>query len=258
MEAISEAGGQLYYDYQRTMIEDPESKEATVGYSVQAEVPGPEWLRAVVGDHYFITPLYLSLKQQAVIDQDRLSYLGDLPEIEALSVYDVTLRKEDLAHFLRLPRLRSVIFGPKTLSSIEGSHDFEFLARCRDLQDLTLDGPCFGDAAAASLGQATDARQLYLHYTAIGDAGLAHFKGMSHLSALGLNGTRVTDAGLAHLQPLTQLSYLGLSETQVTDAGLEHLKALVSLQRVALWGTKVTKEGLAKLKAALPNCNITP
>jgi hypothetical protein len=102
VEAITELGGQFSYDYQRkpglsggvfirgTMGPVPHS------YSDRVEPPGPAWLRRLMGEHYFVTPVRLSIGDQRVIDEGRLRYLRDLPRIEELSLANVVVRPDDL------------------------------------------------------------------------------------------------------------------------------------------------------------------
>jgi hypothetical protein len=239
VEAISELGGEFAYDYQKVRTSEhpllsrfPNEGFPEYMFWNDVEPPGPEWLRNVVGDHYFITPLRLSVRQQMIIDQDVLAHLRDLPKIEEFWVHDVKLRTKDLAHLRHLTKAQSILFGDETLSAIEDEHGFEFLAKCTSLQQLQLKSPCFGDGAAAYLSGATDIRTLILHDTAIGDAGVAHFKRMR------------------------KLEHLGLGRTNVGDAGLEHLKSLVGLRTVELLHTKATKQGVSALKAAMPNCKV--
>ncbi|MHC4398485.1 MAG: leucine-rich repeat domain-containing protein [Planctomycetota bacterium] len=252
VEAISEMGGEFCYDYQA----QPQADGPGKSYSYRVEPPGPRWLRQLLGDHYFITAVRLLVRDQRVIDEGRLEYLDDLPDLEQLMFYNVELRDRDLAHLKHLPNLRLLLFGRGTLSGDDGPRQFDFLESCPRLEVLSARNSHFGDRGAAHLRHATNLELLFIYETPIGDDGLARLKHLTELKMLGLARTGVTDAGLAHLRSLGKLTYVSLSRTDVTDAGLEYLKDVKSLTEIELRGTRVTKEGVDKLRSALPGCEI--
>src|SRR5688572_1612308 len=69
VQAIQRSGGEFNYDYQR--IPSPSGQR----YSNRAEPPGPKWLRRILGDHYFITPVALRIGRQTGIKDDCLVHL---------------------------------------------------------------------------------------------------------------------------------------------------------------------------------------
>jgi hypothetical protein len=245
---------QLHYDYQK--VPNPGMR-----WDTRAEPPGPQWLRQLVGEHYFITPVLLAVEDQGVIDETGLAFLDDLPDLEEVYLgprinREMRLRDGDLAHLKHLTKLRELHFGRDTLSGPDGPRRFDFLSNCRRLEELCAPHSHFGDADLEHLRRARNLRILLLNNTLVGDDGLAHLKRLTKLEMLELSRTKVTDAGLAHLGSLSKLTYLGLIDDNVTDAGLDHLKGLTGLTHLQLTGTRVTAEGVKDLQSALPNCRI--
>jgi hypothetical protein len=259
VEALGKMGVQIRYDYEV----EPNPRGFGFQYNPDLQPPGPEWLRELLGEHYFITPVWLSINDQDAIDRGCLTYLDRLPDLEQVSLgpmvnREMNLRDSDLAHLKHLTRVRMLHFGRcwGALSGHDTPRDFGFLSKCRRLEWLSADHSPFDDAALAHLKRARNLRQLLLSDTLVGDDGLAHLKGLPKLELLELTRTQVTDAGLAHLASLKSLTYVGLNENNVTDAGLEHLRALTNLTRLGLSGTRVTEKGVKDLQSALPKCRI--
>lgn len=281
VEVLANLGAELWYDYQKVPGERLGINDlAERCFDANARLPD-SWLRSMLGDEYVAHPLKLKIGHQRVIDNDGLAYLPDLPHLEAIMVYRVQLRDQDLS-YLRLPNLRYAHFFEGTLAQIEHTTSFSFLANCPRLEDVILSGQGFRGDAAKYLSGLTRLRGLALRQVAIddaglgslrdltrlelleleapniGDVGLGHLREMKALVALSLRNTRVTDDGLRHLEGFTNLGYLNLDGTAVTDAGVEHLRGLPSLKRVEVHAPAVTARGVERWRAALPTCNVNP
>jgi hypothetical protein len=256
VEAFTRRGASINYSYQEHPSPVP-SSTFNIDYDYRTQTPGPEWLRRLIGDKYFVTPVSLRIFQPAIVTDGAMPLIGDLPHLERLRVTDLTLSSSELVHLRQLPRLKLLTFSGNSISPTEASPDFEFLSRMSQLEVFSIDAPQFGDDQMKSLANCSQLRQAFLQETTVGDAGLAQLAHMRNLQMLNLMRTKVTDAGMKHLARLPKLTYLCLLETDVTDVGLADLAGMAGLTNLELHGSQVTRDGVRRLRQALPNCEIT-
>jgi hypothetical protein len=277
-EALTRAGGKVYYDYQRIPgTFDPD-----------APLPISPWLGRILGEDLFRSVVHVSL--ESVSDTDEcLKWLPNLPTLEELMVdtspmdlaeghyqgwvrQDLALKgkpatEQGLQHLKHLNNLRELGIAGAQLSGSELRH----IAHLHRLERLCIIRTTISDQALSHLAELAGLKDLMLSYTTIGDPGLVHLKGLSDLEKLNLEYTFITDrgleylaglrnlkdlriahndisdAGLIHLQDLSQLEWLSIEDTRVTDAGLAHLRNLDSLQCLIAWGTRIGDAGLVWL-----------
>ncbi len=225
-------------------------------YSHQVERPGPSWLRRILGDHYFITPLVLSIGNQSGIKDDCLSRLDALPYLEVATFYKVKFRDSDIVNLSHLKNLRSLTLAEGTLSGIDGPHQFDFLKQLSKLESLSLIDSQFGNNEAENLERMPNLKTLFLYKTALGDDGLAHLQHLNNLEMLGLSGLNVTDRGVAYLSVLPKLIYLSANNTGISDSAIGSLTKMSSLRELELHKTHVTREGIGRMRKAMPHCKI--
>jgi hypothetical protein len=276
VERIKSHGGQIWYDYQ--VLDDPKSTLPL--FDIYALPPGPEWLRRVLGEHYFITPIHLLISDKRVIDEGDLALLRDLGELEELSFNRLPLDDSDVAQLPPLKKLRRLSIDASTRAADNRIEDFSFLRGFPRLEELNVSFSKFSDDDAKYLTGATELRRLLLASTELGDEGLRHLESLTNIEALNLSNTNITDAslarmrsfprlrflilnataisddGLKRLQSVPRLTSLDLIHTPITDAGLENLKPIRSLKRVEVIGSPVTLEGVADFLRALPTCRV--
>ena len=253
VEAIELSGGRFNYDYQRVPTPSGRSGQR---FSYKVQPPGPKWLRKIVGDHYFITPVTLLIGEQPGIKDDCLKHLDALPSLESAMFYNVPITDRDSSHFRHPTNLRFLTFNEETLSGESAPRQFDFLQYLPKLESLSLIDSRFGDSDARFLKRTVDLNTLFLYDSAIGDEGLAQLQHLKKLEMIGLGGTRVTDAGIARLTPLPKLRYASLNNLNLTDAAIEAFSKMSSLRDLELHNTKMTREGLSKLRTLLPKCEI--
>jgi hypothetical protein len=261
VEALTDAGAEFNYSYQvvdPNSVPVPPSDFGRIGkvYGYQVEPAAPSWLRNLIGDHYFITPVRLSVRKKGQIDHNVLAHLKALPHIEELWFQDVELDDDDVANLKHLRKLKMLTFVDGTLSGSNPPRNFEFLRHLRKLESLTLSNSEFGDRDAANIAHTSTLKDLYLYASAIGDDGMVQIQRLTNLELLGLNGTRVTDTGIARISGLQKLHYLALSDCKVTDEAIQHLLKMSGLRTIELYRTKVTKKGFRDLRQALPSCKV--
>jgi hypothetical protein len=133
-----------------------------------ASLPGPAWLRRLVGDHAF-------LRLRAVgtynATEDDLRLISQFPSIEWLSL-DARLRDEGM----------------------------EQVARLRNLKELELEAPHVTDRGLAHVARLHKLERLAIGYARITDAGLKHLAELSNLKSLLLDRTQVTGEGVNWLR----------------------------------------------------------
>ncbi len=256
VDAFLQRNAAISYSYQERPDPDPASTFG-VSYRYDVEPPGPRWLRRVIGDKYFVTPVSLRVSDAAVVTEGAWPLIGDLRHLERLTVGNLRLSNRELASLRRLPRLKLLTFDKDSISPAEGSPDFEFLSRMQQLEVFSIGAAQFGDAQLKWLANCPQLRQAFLYRTSISDNGLTALAGLNNLELLGIAWTPITDAGLVHLSKLPRISYLSLNETQVSDAGLKHLAKISTLTEVELNRTQVTAAGVEELRRALPGCRVS-
>lgn len=190
--AIDSFGGLVRYDYEfdsrRSPVDD-------------AAIPGPAWLRALLGDDLFRSVYSVHLPGRSVTDAE----LECLKGFTSLKRLDLTAAQQD----------------DTTQVSDAG---LDCLSHLTQLEELYLTFTAFTDTALEHLKGLTKLRRLSLFGTKVTDTGLGHLTGLPNLVELWLSDTRVTDAGLQHLKGLPQLERLWLDNTQVSDAGVAKLQ----------------------------------
>ena len=168
-----------------------------------ASPPGPEWLRNLIGEHYFVRVVRLNFEQTQTHDGD-LEWLTSLPHLRWLSLYDTPVTDE----------------GMKPVGSLS------------KLETLYIFDTKIGDEGLKHISNLKKLREIQAGSSQITDDGLAHLSSLIQLERLFLNSTRVTDAGLKHLQGLRNLKYLNLCDTAVSEQGAAKLKGSLPSCRI--------------------------
>jgi len=215
----------------------------------------PDWLRPLHG-HGLVARIddddeVTEITAGSVVDDDLLAKLKTLPKLRNL--YVETSQKitgRGLGHIGEMPALQSLQFYSVTLPDDGLVH----LRQIKDLRELSLTQSKLNDAALAHLNGLKELRVLRLGGNRLTDAGLAHLTDMKHLEVLEIANTswvesrmRITDAGLAHVARFTTLRELDISGLSVTDEGFAHLSGLRDLRRLRVRGTQITGDGLKHL-----------
>jgi Leucine Rich repeat len=239
VEAILKAGGSVNYTYQ---LRPDADRFVGPGFSMfpcarNASIPGPTWLRKLIGDDYFRTAFQVQI---ALNDEDSskaaIRAIANLPTIRCVSLIvrerDSKVQDSVLAPLGRLTKLERLSLRDTQVSG-------EFLSQ--------LDNPA-GMVQLSITGLVHN----------IDDAAMAQIGKMTNLEVLDLlNCNQVTDAGLVHLSKLTSLKVVSLQFFgRITDAGLKHLAGLNRLTDVFVGGG-VTANGIRELQLSLPNTLIT-
>jgi internalin A len=217
---IEQLGGKIQYahDVAATRI---------VGRPQQPVVPGPTWLRRLLGPEFFDTVVWVRLGNTAVTDAD-LRLISKLDRLEFLDLNSTSITDAGL---------------------------FE-LRHCRHLKSLSLPETRVTDDGLRHLPSMPYAAGVSLGNTAVGDEGLYHLRGQRGLVSLELCETHVTSQGVRHLRDCDSMDYLGMRDTAVDDAALEALMLMRRLGTLEVTGTKISGRGLQTLRENLPETEI--
>ena len=99
---VLKVGGTVGFDYQlgyQTNLGPP---------NVTAVPPGPAWLRSVIGDEPFRSPIALYLRGDAITDAFIAKHLAEFTELKVLSIESPSVTDEALSHVARLHSLEAL------------------------------------------------------------------------------------------------------------------------------------------------------
>lgn len=148
-----------------------------------------------------------------------LGRLTDAPTLEALSLFFLRMREDDLGRIPHLPALRRL-----SVSDCWGltPRSYAPLAGWPDLRAVSVNDTALTDEAVGYLAAAAGLRTLSLARfghgpAAVTDAGVRHLGGLADLEDLTLRGIPVTGAGLGILPGLRRLRRLALPRSVLTE-----------------------------------------
>ena len=165
----------------------------------------------------------------------------------------LTVKNEDLALFVPIPKLRQLSLG-RTAVTDEGLKSLtDHVDR---LEWLDLSHTALTDHGWQVFANAVRLRQLFLERTAITDDTVRQLIVCKDLEELDLSHTKITDAGLAQLAQLKKLKQLYLTGCTISDAGLPALKSLKQLETLDLSDTQVTPAAISTLRKSIPKWEV--
>ncbi|MHB0958914.1 MAG: leucine-rich repeat domain-containing protein [Pirellulaceae bacterium] len=253
---IRDAGGSLYYTVNRS-----------------APLPGPEWLRELVGVDFFVTVVSVNLRKRQ-LDKSSLSSLANLSDLKYLNLSDAHV--SDLSFLATLTELQGLDLAATGVTDLSPLTNLTALRTLRLRGDTGQIRTCSGQVHDLSpLENLSGLRSLDLSCNPV--TSLSPLAGLVQLEELDLTGTYVIDltplAGLTRLKTLdvsataieclsplkrlTSLAKLDLNLTsQITD--LSPLRELTNLRVLNLVANdQIDDEQVNQLREALPNCKIT-
>jgi len=232
---ITAATGEIIYDYQF----GPDGISP-----LDVNVPGPQWLRNLVGLDFFADVTYVAFTGGGEFSDLSVNYLAQLEDLEILALRGMEVTNTQLEDIVRTQtKLESLYLGYTHVTD----HGLKYLERLPRLEDLDLTNTLVTDDGLKHLGTLAQLKSLNVDGTHVTDEGLKHLGALTNLELLFVGSTHITDDGLKHLKPLVRLEWLDLSNTGVSDAGLEQLEGMKNLRRLDFNYTPVTKEGLRHL-----------
>ena len=130
--------------------------------------PVPDWLKRCLGEDCFATAEGLWALQDSRLDDDRLSQIGEFPDLRWIDLRNTAVGDSGLVH----------------------------LAGMEHLEQLTLAGTEISDAGIVHLCTLKSLRELDLANTDVSDKGLLRLASLRNLETLAVGNTRVTPAGI--------------------------------------------------------------
>jgi hypothetical protein len=101
IDSISAAGGTVYFDYEQLA---PDQDYLLI--KPNAEVPGPAWLRGIVGDEFFRSPVGVRLSGAEATDESVEKCARGIPDLQFLEIHQANITDAALAHVVQFHRLR--------------------------------------------------------------------------------------------------------------------------------------------------------
>lgn len=265
--AILAAHGETIYDWQIRPEDAPPD--------YQSDPPGPNFLRAWFGSHWFDTIVEVRLNGNAnQVPKSRFSYVGphlvNLPSLRELCLWG-TLDASDYQLLIQLRQVESLRLG---MASELTPANAATLARMPNLKALYLNSAKILPPALAELSRLPNLEKLLIscdsYHRSTGnpieeyqlrDDAAAAIAAFPKLRKVNLYSTRITDVGIADICRNSKLDGLEVSSRLITSASFDHVVKLQRLRHFGPWGWKIEDADLDKL-AALPHleslCLFTP
>ncbi|MEX2187079.1 MAG: hypothetical protein WD875_09810 [Pirellulales bacterium] len=181
------------------------------------------------------------------VDDDDLSHVGDLPNLEAIDLGGCNVTPSGVLH-LRSSRQLKHLHLSDFSSPLDEATMEQIATAWPHLQSLSLDGAQIADSAFAHVGKLRQLRYLNICRTQVTDEGLKTLGTLTRLTTLHAGNTKISDLGMDAICSLSTLEKLDLNFTGITDRGLQGIDHLMKLKRIYFVGTEVTDAGLEHLK----------
>lgn len=244
VEAISQAGGSVLYDWVYSYDYDPNEIP---------KPPGPIILRKLFGDDFLDTVVEVEIQcgdpvtgTAPPLPTGFLDHLEQLPELRTLLLDDAEISADDMRRISELSSLERL-----TLASASFREDgWEHVKEPSRLTELDLSGSRISDGAMTYFGRLRDLNWLDLSFSNAADDGLQHLRGLTRLRFLNLEQCHlITDAGLAQLTEMKELETLNLNTTSVTEAGWKHFQAFPKLEELHIDCFQASEQDIAELES---------
>jgi hypothetical protein len=253
-----------------------ESDPGTDNPGPTRNLPGPRWLRELLGIDYLAnvkevegisfspsngcepdltllkgTPRlkHLTMVGGLRISEGEYRTLERLPSLRGIGAQWCEVSASDLEHLGRLRNLDRLSFYHANIDEA----GMESLTLLHSLKTLSITASNFSDHGMKCIAM-LPLKYLDVSDTHITDDGLAYLEGHSTLVALRAENTQLGDEGLRSIATIPNLECLDIHTTRVTDAGLAYLKRTPRLKHLSIDG--VSRSALGKLQMALPDCDV--
>lgn len=252
-------------------------------------LPGPGWLRGLLGDHAFFEIYsvglvtardeylravadFTSIEQLSLSDwvsDDGIAYLSTLRNLKVLDIQSLKISDRSIEVISKLPRLEGLGLAGAAVTD-EG---LKPLARLRNLRfvglvdtQVTAAGGAWLkkqfptlhlSVAGGSLASAEEEKEAVQELIQLGGRFTADQQGF--ITGVSMGGSAISDEKMVALvrvlAKLERLEHLHLS-AGVTDAGLLSLQGFRQLKWLTLFDSSVTDAGIEKFKRLNPQCSV--
>lgn len=256
-EAVLAAGGEVIYDWQM--------RPADADGSFRRDPPGPDFLRAWFGPHWFDSIVKVELNgNQFRRGKDNFKLLSSrlipLPTLRELRLWMVPLDQGDFELLGRMQQLQMLSIGQVAEMTPENAAG---LSAARNLQALHLDYAKVFPPTLSELAKLPRLEKLriicdnydrrtgkHIDLYDLDDESAAAIGDFPRLRELSLHYTKITDQGLADLCELSQLELLVVSSPRITSASFEPVSRLKRLRHLGTWAWKIEDADFAMLQDA--------
>lgn len=288
VDAILQAGGNVYYDYQM----DEQYSEPNTLADAQPADPWPPWIESFLGHDTLYSVAAVDFSTPDELGEEAFTALGALRGVKFLFLSSPSVSDDSLRHLAHWHSLETLILRchnvhGDTLDFLENNpnlqtvevtscvisrHGLECIAKVTGLRSLTVTLGSDDDLnylpqlkqleyvsllrshlTGTTLEQLTSLEQLNylsLRETEITDNNLGPLAELKALTFLDASYTNLGDSGLVAISQIKTLQFLHIPETRVTDSGLLKLASMPTLGTVIAIGTEITPEGVDALRAA--------
>ena len=280
VEFVKNSGGTVHFEHEayRWPLPHPEfSSDLT--FDESKEVPGPSWLKYLIGEDLFRKPVMIDLAEKEAGQVNNLRALVKLDDVLWLNLAFNEVTDEGLAPIGEMNQLRVLCLDRNRLTDQGLVH----LANLQQLEllDLSmnsrLDGSCLkhvgqlcslkdldlqllprldGDALEHLSGHGS-LQELMIGQTPLRDEHLRHLSQIPNLWQLGLDRTNITDKGVAYIADNFRLKHLYLEGPKITGECLKSLVRMPTLEYLSLRNTNVTDEEIEEFNKVLPKCFVS-
>lgn len=251
-------------------------QNAGVRINERTDTSAPQWLRDMLGEDFFTTPVSVSFTSKEV-DDDAIDALSTLPSVRSVDLALTDATDKHVSALQPLTNLRELFLNQTNVTgaSIPVIASFQQLRKlqlsetaiadeladqrgfCPKLTQLWLDGTKVSDKSLANIGTLVELEVLSLNNTQVTGAGMVHFPELQNLQTLRLSGCPLSDIQMLHLMNIAELSTsLDVSHTPLSDNAIESLGVLTYLKTLDINGVNFSEEHIAQLKRTLPSCRI--
>ena len=218
-EAVTELGGQFYYDFQV-------QADGTL-VSVDASAEKKNWIANLIGldwghDIYCVSLALITnrdTEHKTAIDDSILNTISQCAGVRWIALNGTQVSSLGIADLVsKLP-----------------------------IERLWLGQTRIDDQALVALGQCPSLTHLSLEATPTSDQGVLALKSLEKLQFLSLGSPRITSNGLRVVSKLSQLRELHIDQLPATDDTIYQLAALPDLEVLSIRRSKISNDGLREL-----------
>jgi hypothetical protein len=237
--AIAQLPGVVLFRHERWEYGGPEGPVA------ESDLPGPAWLRRVVGERMFFVPNELWLELYDIKNED-LAVLKDLPTLRKVELSGTPITDEALENLAPLTDVEDLQLSGTKISS-RAIVDLDRFANLKVLELPEFEEGAYDVDDLQVLSKLTKLEELVMHFNPLGEQGLAYLADLKRLRVLGINGCDAPAGSFRHLARLENLDWLLAITPATNDEDAAHLSRCRKLRVLFLDGENLTPVGCESL-----------
>jgi hypothetical protein len=215
-------------------------------------MPGPEWLRDVVGDGFFFKPQmvfrYCGNGGSAMSD-DGIAAISGLDSLKEVQLGTNSVNSSQFRRLISLHQLEGL--------SLSGTWTTDEKLEKQRVIRTTMHW--LSDDEVAQVAALPNLKNLEILQTAIGRRGIAAIATLRQIEVLNITSRRgnVDDEDVGRLATLSNLTELTFDAPHLSDRGLLQLGSLKQLKSLIVIGISPFEATLARLRAAIPGLDLS-